>query len=431
MENEKLQNKKKFDYKWIIVAVCALMIFVGLGFCSSIKGLFLEPITKYTGIERSLFSFNGSIRYITTSIVNIFFGLLIAKLGVKVLVGSGFLSLCISMVLYGVGQSVWVFYLAGMFLGLGLAWTTTTIIGYVVNKWCKKNRGTILGAILATNGLGGALATQIVSPIIVSAPDGYKKAYFLIAIIVAIIGVLAVIFLKDKKKDDEEQAESSPKKKSRGESWVGIDSKTALRKPYFYGAAVCIFFTGMVLQGITSIAPAHMKDVGLDNTFYSAIISAGMIILTCTKFLTGFMYDKLGLRITITINYVASVIAMAALAFLNSGDLGRALCVIYIITANVALPLETIMLPIYASDLFGEKSYGKMLGIFVSINTAGYALGEFVLNLCYDLMGTYQSALLFCAGLMLVVIVVLQFVINASNKQKRLIQSEFSDAVKI
>lgn len=427
MENEEFQTKKKFDYKWIIVAVCALMIFVGLGFCSSIKGLFLEPITKHTGIERSLFSFNGSIRYITTSIVNIFFGLLIAKLGVKVLVGSGFLSLCISMVLYGVGQSVWVFYLAGMFLGLGLAWTTTTMIGYVVNKWCKKNRGTILGVILATNGLGGALATQIVSPIIASAPDGYKKAYFLIAIIVGVIGVLAVIFLKDKKKDDEEQAESSPKKRSRGESWVGIDSKTALRKPYFYGAAVCIFFTGMVLQGITSIAPAHMKDVGLDNTFYSAIISAGMIILTCTKFLTGFMYDKLGLRITITINYASSVIAMTSLAFLNSGDLGRTLCVIYIITANVALPLETIMLPIYASDLFGEKSYGKMLGIFVSINTAGYALGEFVLNLCFDLMGTYQSALLFCAGLMLVVIIVLQFVINASNKQKRLIQSEFLD----
>lgn len=427
MENEKLQNKKKFDYKWIIVAVCALMIFVGLGFCSSIKGLFLEPITKYTGIERSLFSFNGSIRYITTSIVNIFFGLLIAKLGVKVLVGSGFLSLCISMVLYGVGQSVWVFYLAGMFLGLGLAWTTTTMIGYVVNKWCKKNRGTILGAILATNGLGGALATQIVSPIIAGAPDGYKKAYFLIAIIVGVIGVLAVIFLKDKKKDDQEQSESSPKKKSRGESWVGIDSKKALRTPYFYGAAVCIFFTGMVLQGITSIAPAHMKDVGLDNTFYSAVISAGMIILTCTKFLTGFMYDKLGLRITITINYASSVIAMTSLAFLNSGDLGRTLCVIYIITANVALPLETIMLPIYASDLFGEKSYGKMLGIFVSINTAGYALGEFVLNLCFDLMGTYQSALLFCAGLMLVVIIVLQFVINASNKQKRLIQSEFLD----
>ena len=113
---EKLKKSKGFDYKYVIIGVCALMIFVGLGFCSSSKGIYLNPILEYTGISAVLYGFSDSFRYATTAIVNIFFGTLIAKFGVKKLVGAGFLSLALSMVLYSVSTTVVGFYLAGAFL---------------------------------------------------------------------------------------------------------------------------------------------------------------------------------------------------------------------------------------------------------------------------------------------------------------------------
>lgn len=152
MKNERL-GKKKFNYKWVIVGLCFLMVCISLGFCSSPNSLFLNAITKYLEVERSVFSLNQSIRFITTAIANLFFGTLVLRFGPKKLIVSGMCCLIVAMVVYALAESVYVYYIGGMFLGLGFSFTGTTMVGYVVNIWCKENKGTIMGAILASNGL--------------------------------------------------------------------------------------------------------------------------------------------------------------------------------------------------------------------------------------------------------------------------------------
>jgi len=86
-------EKKKFDYKWVIVALSFLMVMICLGFCSSPKSLFIGPVTDALGIKRSLFSINDSMRFISTAVINIFFGSLINRYGAKKLICAGFISL--------------------------------------------------------------------------------------------------------------------------------------------------------------------------------------------------------------------------------------------------------------------------------------------------------------------------------------------------
>jgi MFS family permease len=393
-----------------------LVIFVGLGFCSSAKGIYLNPILEHTGLSAGLFGFSDTFRYLTTSVVNIFFGTLIAKLGIKKLVGAGFLSLVISMVLYAFSTTLIGFYLAGAFLGLGLAWCTTTMIGYIVRKWESKNRGTVMGIILAINGFGSSLATIVFTPLLNASATGYKTAYLITALIVFVVGVIAVIFLKDKKVDT---AEVQPQEKKRGDNWIGIDRKTAFKKKYFYLVMICIFLTGVVIQSITGVFIRHIQKVGVNQTFQSIIIPVSMIILSLTKFLTGFMYDKRGLRFTITINLICSIIAMVTISLVDTSVLGMVLCVIYVITANVALPLETIMLPIYAGDLFGEKDYNKMLGYIVSINTLGYAVGSPLMGFVFDIFNSYVPGFIVGAILMAITLIVMQYVISEANNVKK------------
>jgi len=88
----KLQTgKRKLEYKWVIVALCFLMVFTSLGFCSSNKSLYLSAITGALGIKRSVFSFGDSCRYITTAVVNLFFGTLVSKYGTRKWTGILFL----------------------------------------------------------------------------------------------------------------------------------------------------------------------------------------------------------------------------------------------------------------------------------------------------------------------------------------------------
>ena len=393
------------------------MIFTGLGFCSSTRSLFVVPVSEALGVERSLYSFNDSFRYIATALVNIFFGSLISKFGAKKLICAGFISLTAAALLYSVATNLFIVYLGGFFLGIGFSWTGTTMVGYVVSKRCKENKGTIMGAVLAANGLGGALAVQIVSPIIEGA--GYRNAYLTIAIIVFSVGMLIAFFFKDTQKEENEP-KVTHKKKSRGKSWDGIETKMAIKMPYFYLACACIFTCGLVLQGITGIAAAHMRDVELSSTYISLVLSIHSIALAIFKFLSGFLYDRCGLRLTITVCAASGVTVMILLALVTNSPTGMVFAMLYGIFSALALPLETIMLPIYAADLFGEKSFNQILGIFVSVNTVGYALGGPLTNLCFDLVGSYKFALFIAAGLMLIVIVALQLVINSGNKYYRI-----------
>ncbi|MBO5453415.1 MAG: MFS transporter [Clostridia bacterium] len=410
-----MNKESKFDYKWVIILLSGLMVMTVLGFCSSSRGIFITPICDALNIKRSAFSINSSCRYITTSIVNIFFGTLIAKFGAKKLICAGFISLIISMLLYSFGTNVFVFYLGGVFLGMGLSWTTTTMVGSVVNKWCAENKGTIMGVILASNGIGAAIAIQILSPIINSGVFGYRNAYRLVAVILAVVLLIIIVFFKNTPEKTKNIAKTE---KVKNNAYVGISFSEAVKRPYFYGALFCIFVSGMILQSVTGISTPLLNDVGLDKGYIATVLSVHSIALTVSKFSIGFIYDKAGLRKTSSLCFVAGVIAMILLVNISATKTGNILAMAYTVVSSIALPLETIMLPIYARELFGEISFNKILGIFASVNTAGYALGEPIANLCYDITGKYNISIYVCCGLMAIAAVVMMFVINAANKDK-------------
>ena len=413
------QIKKKLDYKWVIVALSFLMVMICLGFCSSTKSLFIAPVTEALGIDRGLFSINDSMRFMSSAIINVFFGALVSRFGEKKLIFAGFVCLILSQLIYSFAINVFVFYIGGILLGLGLSWTTTTMVGAIVNKWCRESKGTIMGAVLAANGIGGAIAIQILSPVIEASAFGYRNAYRLSALVLFVVCVFIMIFFRNSPSKMSNSPAEVQKKKSRGREWVGIAYNNAVKMPYFYCAMVCIFLTGFVLQSVNGVSAAHMRDAGLDPVFVSAVLSIHSLALAGFKFLTGVIYDRFGLRTTINICSVTAVIVMGCLVMVADSFAGKIFAVIYGVFSSLALPLETIILPIYAGDLFGQKSFNKILGIFVSVNTAGYALGAPMINFVFDKFGSYNPGFILCAVVMVGVIIAMQFVISTAHRYQK------------
>lgn len=416
---QKIEEYK--NYKWAIIAAAFVMVFTCLGFCSGTKGLYLDAITapEALNIPRRLFTINDSCRYITTSIVNLFFGVLVYKFGARKMVAAGFLSLIGSMLVYSVAESLYQFYIGGILLGMGLSWTTTTMVGYIVECWCKEHKGTIMGAVLAANGLGGALATQIISPIIHddANPFGYRSAYRLTALLVLIVGIVVVLIFRDKPASERPGAKRE--KKAKGESWTGISFAEAIRKPYFYAVAICVFFTGMSLQSVSGCSSAHLRDIGFEDSYVDIVMSVHALALAAFKFLAGISYDRIGLKKTLYICNISAVIMILLLAIVQVGTAGSVIAMVYGVLSSAALPLETIILPLIASDMFGKKDYSKILGIMVSVNTAGYAIGVPVANACYDAFKTYSPALYVTSGIMIAVLIAYQFIFRAADKQRQ------------
>ncbi len=416
--------KKKFDYTYVIIAICFLSICTSLGLCSSGRTMYLTAITDALDIKRSAFSLNDTFRYVTSTILNLFLGFFINKFGTKKLMCAGFLALIGFALINSVAVELYQFYIGGILLGIGISWTGTTMMSTVINIWVKKNKGAITGFVLAANGLGGAVAVQIISPIIFEEgnPFGYRNSYRLVACVLAVMLVLVLVFFRDRPKGAEKTLVPLKKKrKIRGESWVGMEYNDIIRKPYFYFALACMALTGMSLQGISGISAPHMYDIGMEKSYVATLSTISSLCLMSSKFFTGFMYDKTGLKITMNICLFSSFLSLGGLILVTNTPIGRVIAVVRIIFSSIALPLETVMLPLYASELFGSKNFVKVVGYFSAACTAGFAVGAPFANLCYDLFGDYNVAFIVFACLMLFVTLTMQFVLRCARRDRKII----------
>ena len=389
-----------------IAVFCFLVVFVGLGFISAPRSLYVVPVTEALGIDRSVYSVMDSLRYVSTAVVNLFFGILVARIGPRILIGLGFLALTLSMLVFSLANGLLLLYLAGILMGIGFAFTSTSMVGYVIRRAYPKNSGSMTGAVLAANGLGGAVCTPLVSSMIHGAL-GYRGASLVLAATVGAVGLISVLFLRGPAVG----RGVAPVKSERAASADGTGGGLRLLL-----LSAIIFFSGFCLQGICGVAAAHMSDVGIDEGIVASALSLQLLFLTLSKFLTGFLSDRFGLRVSVLVSMLGAVSVSVILCCLVGGTLGGVLAFVYSILVAIALPLETVMLPLYARAFFGEGQFASRLGVLVSVSTAGYALGAPFLNLIYDLSGSYFIGFLVTGILMLFSLLTVQCIIPRKKK---------------
>jgi len=254
----------------------------------------------------------------------------------------------------------------------------------------------------------------------------------LVAAILAVTFVLIAIFYKEKPKG----AEDSPtvpakKRKARGTGWSGMEYKEAVKKPYLYIALLSMFLTGMALQGLNGIAVPHMYDIGLDKDYVALLASISGIMLTVAKFATGFSYDRFGMRVSMNFCFVFSLVSVLGLIILTNTTAGKILALVRMIMGAFALPLETVMLPLFASELFGNKYFDKFVGLFAATSTAGFAIGSPFGNFCFDFFGDYKIAFLIFGIMMLFVTISMQFALSAAHRDRKIILAKESAATEI
>lgn len=412
------------DYKWVILVVCFLMEFICLGFCSSNMGLFTVPVTDALHIDRLTYSYWPSIRYVVQVLVALYFGALVNRFGIKKMVFVGLCALIGATALRAVGTNVLHFYIAGVLHGVGTVFVGGTMVGIIVRRWFKQDIGRYTGIVMSANGIGGAIAAQIISPIINNGETfGYRKAYLLCAAVAFAIGIVILILLRDTPGDSSVVDSKQKKTPKKGALWVGIEYAVVKKQAYFYIAAALVFLTGISLQSIGSITIVYMSDLGISPAFIATMSTVGSLTLTFSKLLVGTTYDKWGLRAALLMCQIAALVNFILQGAMNNSPVGLVFAATATVLSNIALPLETVMIPLMTNDLFGSASYSKVLGIFMAMNSLGLCLGSPLGELLRKITGDYRFCFWFFSIVLVVVVVGFQFVLRIANKQKSVIMA--------
>ncbi len=421
-------RKKRLYYGWYVFAACFLMIFITLGFGSSTKSTYLAQICADLGFLRSAFTVNDALRYVTTGALSFVFGCVVSRLGPRNMTLFGFVFLILSFLIYGVATKLWHFYIGGIFLGAGFAWTGTSIVGYVVEKWFTDNKGTLMGILLAANGLGGLVSEIAVNKIVLDYTQsiaegegvypalirffadllgvtGWRLSYLLTALLFLITGTVVFCIMKDSPAHMGLTPPVSAKAagKPRGLDWEGYDTGDILKKPYFYLSGFCVFAIGFILQSSTNIAKTHMLDNGFDAESITLLFGFSSLLLAFSKIIAGFMYDRWGIKTVFVFCCTCALISLVFLSAIDGNTVGLAW--IYVVASPLSLPLETVIIPLLVMQLFGKRAFSSMLGYYLSFNMLGYAAGVPVVNLFYDIFGTYKGVLMVQTAVMAAVTV--------------------------
>lgn len=428
------KKKFKFSYHWVIFVIGFLMVFFAMGFNSSVKSTYLNAITEQLDMKRSIFSLGDTIRYFSTATLSIFFGTFVVRFGARKLVAAGFVSLSLYCIVSATATNYLHFYIANIFFGIGLCWTTTTVVGVLVEKWFTNGKGTVMGIILAANGIGGATAEQIITRILYGlkadlpvSEARWRLGYWVTAAILLVIGALAVILIRNKPEDMglEPLGKDAVVKKKRGADWVGFEMDDVKKKKYFYIVGICVFFVGFCLNTFNGYSKPHMQDIGLPLNYISIVFSVHAIVLTVSKILAGFSFDKFGIRFTFGYCSVAAMASLIALTFITDQSVISPW--IASVFSSVALPLETILIPLLVSEMFGKKCHAKIMGYYLGVNNFGYAAGAPVANIFYDCFGSYKEIFLIFCVVLAVTLVVIQIMFSVAKKDRLAFEAKLAE----
>ena len=232
------------------------------------------------------------------------------------------------------------------------------------------------------------------------------------------IAFLLLIFFRDPPEARQEKAQRGDRE--------GPDWQTVRRSPTFWLVGVCMFLTFIAMHAPVFINAAHFEDVGLDPTYLTNVASIYAVTLFLGKILTGFGGEKLGVTAAMTFCNLASALSSVSLFLVSAAAPGYALA--HEILLGCAIPVETVLLPLIVTEMFGERCYAKIMGLFFAMMCVGYAVGDLLTvktqfydlltNYLFDKLGTYRPILLVYAGIMLL-ITVAEPIVFAYGKRKR------------
>lgn len=412
-------------YQYVIYVLCFVIGFLTLGFCSNNSGLYLTAVTNALDMSRSTYSLRNVFRQLTATVLSLFFGPFVSRFGEKKLTCFGIVSLIFAVLTAAWAEDAVLIFVSGILLGVGFSFCATTMITYIIGRWCTKNRGLITGLVLSATGLGGAVAAQIVTPMIYDVNDifGYRKAYYMIAVMLVALLVLVVIFLREPPRSESEKFERR-KKRAGAASWSGVTFEQVSRKPFFYCTLLVIFCSTLTVAMTSLNISPIMTDKGIDANFIASVMTVESLALLLSKATSGGLTDRFGLRKMMAIVQGFVLLSAAMMLAVSDTGIGRGMAMFAGVCAGLGLTVETVMVSCLVLEMFGDRDYAKIMGICMAACTAGIAAGNYVGSLVFDLCGSYDPCLWVLTGLMLVVTVLLQFCVSSAKKLRREIEAD-------
>ena len=381
-----MEKRKGIFYGWWIVISCFLIMSVVYSPVINLVSLYTKPVCESLGIGRSEFNMYYTIMAVVSMIACPIFGRLMKKFDVRPLI-----SICILLVIgsylgFALSHELIYFYILAVPMGIGVTGAAIIPISALITNWFNEKRGLCLGLVLSGSGFGGIVLSPILNLIITN--YGWRTSYFLTAILMAVFALPFSIFVLRLKPSDkglkplggEIKASSNQKEAS------GLGYKETLRTPSFWILCLAITISGVIINTTSVILSTYLTDIGYTSQNASLILSLSLGTVIIGKILVGKLCDTKGIKLSLAVICLSTLIAMITLKCASVLMLG----VIYTFFTGVGSTSVTVAPSYVTAGLFGDKEYSSKFGVVAIFGSLGAALSPIISGAIYNINHSYS-----------------------------------------
>jgi MFS family permease len=402
----------RFFYGYVIITVSFLIMVVTQG-TRPTYGVFFIPMIADFNWGRALISGAFSLSLGLEGIIGIVMGWLNDKFGPRLVLTLSVFFLGLSYGLMSMMGNLWQLYVFyGLISGLAFSGTYVPLVSTVA-RWFIGRRSAMTGLVVAGIGIGSIITPPVIERLIYG--YGWRCSYLILSITVLVVGIVGSQFLRQNSGRVHQRFYGETEFIDQHRNTDGMTLVGAMQTRQFWmfsGIMACLGYS--IFTAMVHIAPQAI-DLGFSSFTSAGILAAMGGSSIAGNILLGNLADRIGNRRTFMFGFFLTAVFYFVLIFAKDVSVIYLIAIIFGIAYGGMGSSES---PLVAK-LFGLRSHGLIFGVSCFAFTSGASLGPYLTGLFFDTLGNYRVALIICAVVGVIGLVLATFITSINTQDGR------------
>ena len=387
-------------YAWVMVACVFILSALSFGTLASIS-VFLKPLALEFGWSRGQTSLSYTVISFSSAVFGVFWGYIADKYGTRWFGIVAAIMMSLSLFLLSKQTNIYHFYgFYFLFGAFGNAMVTSPLFANV-GFWFRNNPGLALGITAAGGAVGQGLIPYF-SGIIIET-DGWRAAYYFMAIIYLAIAIPAALFIRES--PWREQARTSTEEEPR-------DFPLSEKEAITWLCSAVIFCCICMSVPIVHLVPL-LTDAEFTIEFATSVL---MVLMFCGAFgriLGGKLGDMIGALPAYMLMSLGQTVSVIWFPYVTN-PIG-----LYLLAAFFGFTYSGVMSSILVTTrmVVSAKFAGRANSLGSFFGWTGMGMGGFLGGYFFDLYGDYFWSFAFASFMGAInLLILLRFLARINNR---------------
>ncbi len=344
-----------------------------------------------------------SLLYLITALAAPLIGILLDRYSTRMVMLWGYLGVLFSLFYYYFVDSL--VELSLVYIVYALALTSAGQIPgvFILTKWFRRYRGRAIGWYMVGSSFGGIVFPMIAGNLI--ADYNWQIAALGLGGIGASVGILAFLTIRDKPEDVGSTVDGLGKIDQATDHIYSEISENfslaeVLRSFTFYLLLLITAALSFCIYSLIQHLGYFFKDLEIAPDMVGSILSWFFALSIVGKISFGYLSDRFSKK---NIMLLAGVnMCLGSLLLLLSIDHPKTFLFPTVVAYGIGYSGTLTMIQLMVAEYYQGASYGRILGVVITLDTLAGSLGVYVLGAMRTAYGSYASSFMLMLGVCVV-----------------------------